>query len=351
MARSLNEQLLDIAILRQIGLERYANTLVRQVQSPLEASQADLAARLRYRLDLESITTGSRGPWTVARLQPILAECERANEDAYGAIFRSYLRPALLVLATHEVAFWLAVLAAVLRGSWVTWNQPTPPALADRVDYLPADRGRGLTLKQEMAGVARRQWAGIAGAVQVGALDGSSPAAILRKVVGTAAVGYVDGEMQEGRDSIELWTRAGVAHSASTARRAFLGANAHALAGIILVPILDSRTSETCRSIGRPGGIARIQPVEGGDYPPFHLRCRTTPVPYVLRGGGPPEDPVPTAWVRRQSPAVQDAILGRARARKLRAGGKITREAFGEAATGGAWSLDQLDGFGLPAMR
>lgn len=343
---SLNEQLLDIAILRQIGLERYANTLVRQIQDVLASHQVDLAARLRYRLDLEALS-GARGPWTVARLQPLLAELERSNVDAYGAILRSYLRPALLVLAAHEVAYWLAVLGGVLERL-ATWSQPDPGELADRLDHLPVDPERGLTLEQEMEGAARRQWAGIVGAVQLEALAGRTPAAILRQVVGTQDAGFEDGEMAAGRDSVELWTRAGVAHSASTSRRAFFEANAHGLAGIVLVPILDNRTSPTCRKIGKPGGIARIQPLTGGRYPPFHLRCRTTTSPYVHRGGGAPEEPAPGALVTRQSLPVQDAILGRDRARKLRAGMKLSREEFGARASGGAWSLERLDGFGLP---
>lgn len=80
------------------------------------------------------------------------------------------------------------------------------------------------------------------------------------------------------------------------------------------VSILDSRTTDICR--GRHG---RVYEYGKGPRPPAHYNCRST----IVGISGVEAFPVPNsfyAWLKTQPVAIQNDMLGRARAKDLRSG-------------------------------
>lgn len=79
-----------------------------------------------------------------------------------------------------------------------------------------------------------------------------------------------------------------------------------------IVAVLDSRTSVTCRVLnGTVGKYLTMQ------QPPYHFNCRSVVIPFV---GKAPESESYADWINRQPPEVQDAAVGKTRAKLLRDG-------------------------------
>lgn len=145
--------------------------------------------------------------------------------------------------------------------------------------------------------------------------------------------------------------RTGYNHTVNQLRVEMMGRNSHLFRGVIWISILDFRTTLICSSrsrgmwdatTGRPLPESPLQAKYPGP-PPAHFSCRSQVYPLtraprdIGRMGGdevqgaldsltddqralltpdPPDDETYTQWLRRQSAAVQNEVLGPAR-RKL----------------------------------
>ena len=116
---------------------------------------------------------------------------------------------------------------------------------------------------------------------------------------------------------------------------------------LIHTSVLDSKTSFIC--LGRHGlrftsdthePIGHSIPYLGGV--PYHPNCRSS-FQTGLRNGGPIPDANVSAWLRRQSTARQDEILGPTRAQMFR-DGRLTARQLLESVTGRPLTLEELDG-------
>lgn len=76
--------------------------------------------------------------------------------------------------------------------------------------------------------------------------------------------------------------------------------------------VIDSGTTDICRKRNR-----KVYTYGSGPYPPAHVGCRSTTVPY--RGGEPHTETLYT-WIKRQKPAFQDFALGKQVAEAVRSG-------------------------------
>ncbi len=213
----------------------------------------------------------------------------------------------------------------------------------------------GARLSEEIAAIARRQSALIAKALSkatgldVKALDERAPEKIIRstKTAGRTLAQHLARQQRLIERQIERQTKLSLQLGESPAqlmrrlqryvfaparRRAETLAQTHvnAIANRVqlltmqksgtssryrLVVTLDSRTSIICLSYAAEGKVYRYG---DGPVPPFHPRCRTIISPVI--SGDDSEPPDAERWLKRQSKAVQDDILGHSRAELWRSG-------------------------------
>jgi hypothetical protein len=115
--------------------------------------------------------------------------------------------------------------------------------------------------------------------------------------------------------------------------------NDHLVKAVMMIAVLDDRTTAFCRGID-----GQVFPVDEGPRPPFHWRCRTTVVPVLtsweelglekptdrqrqVLTGETPERLTYADWLRRQTEEVQNRVLGPKRAEMYRSG-RITIDKF-----------------------
>lgn len=149
--------------------------------------------------------------------------------------------------------------------------------------------------------------------------------------------------------------RTGVNHVSTTVRMQTLEANKKIFDGYEWVSTLDSRTSLICAS--RDGVIYPFKPES--PRPPAHFGCRSTLIPKVksrynllrdVDGDRPsvgPDGPKQVSakttysgWLRKQSAAFQDEVLGPTRGKLFRQGGLSLTHFVDE--RGEAYSLERL---------
>ncbi len=192
-------------------------------------------------------------------------------------------------------------------------------------------------------------------------------AQIIRELRGTKINGYADGLMQGSRRDIEAVARTALGHMAQFTQNRFVEANQDIIKCVVWCATLDTRTSPPCRA--RDG--KQYTPVEhkpighsfqwGGGPGGYHWRCRShqttvlksnkelgIDVPDVVMKDGTrasmdgqlPADVTYSQWIKKQSAARQDEVLGATRAQMMREG-KITPEQL-YGSKGEYLTLDQL---------
>ena len=178
------------------------------------------------------------------------------------------------------------------------------------------------------AGTERR----VREAVMQGYVDGRGALEIARDLRGTR---NRRGILSMSARGAEAMVRTAMNHTASVARAETYKANP----SIRLeqwVSVLDHRTTAICRS--RDGNF---YPVGKGPRPPAHIACRSTMVPVTSRNKARLENrQTYDGWLRAQSAATQDDILGKAKG-KLYRKGELSVDRFVNRA-GQEYTLDQL---------
>jgi hypothetical protein len=149
---------------------------------------------------------------------------------------------------------------------------------------------------------------------------------LTQRVRGTQAQGFNDGIMARARqDATRLLTTQMT--NAVTEARMVVGDRNPARLIAIHQSVLDSRTSYVC--LARNGlkytlrehdPIGHTIPYLGG--PPFHPNCRST-MAVVMENGGAVAQESTAQWLQRQGTTVQDELLGPTRAKLFRSG-KLT---------------------------
>ena len=339
---ALTDDLLAVQVGHQIGLHRLATGLVQKIVALLNRTDADLVRRIE-RSQTEA------GNWTAERIARLLEDVRRINVEAYRAIQRQ-LTGDLQDLAEYEVQYQMELFEHTVPVE-LNWRTPTLPQLRAAVNSRPF---QGSLLREWVAGMEQGRARRLREAIRIGYVEGETVQQLVRRVRGTQAAGYSDGVLAVSRRSAETIVRTAVAHTATAAREVLYETNADLIKGVEWVSTLDLRTTPVCRA--RDG---RVWPPGEGPRPPAHLNCRSTTVP-VLKSWrdlgidleeAPPgtrasmngqvaADLTYGEWLRRQSAAVQEDVLGVAKARLFRAGG-LTMDRFVDS-TGRAYTLAEL---------
>lgn len=321
--------LVEAATRHQVFLERMKAGEVNKIEPYLR----EIDRIIRDRLSRDSITDYSR-----KRLEQLL---ERIDGTLL-AIYQRYLKELnadLVDLAEYEAAFEARSLDKVLVN--IAAVVPTLNAVRAAISAEPLQitgASGGKLLEPFLRDWTRSEVDAVTGAIRLGYTQGRTNAQIIQDIRGTKALNYADGLLAVTQRHAEAIVRTAVQHAANTARYQTWQANDDVVTGYRIVATLDSRTSQTCRSLD-----GKTFKLGHGPTPPFHVRCRTTTAAelddrfkFLAEGatrsskdGYINADTSYYTWLKGQSAAFQDEALGPTRAQLFRKGG-LTSDRFAE---------------------
>jgi hypothetical protein len=339
---TVNEALQDAEVGHQVDLQRYSNGVVRRMSALLARTDSDLFQELT--LALNNLPPGS---FTVERLDAMLGSVRQLNLQAYLQL-ELELTAELREFAAYESGFQLRLFEAVIPAQ-IQVHVAIAPVAAEQVfaaAYAQPFRGRLL-----------REWASSLGAdkaqrirdtLRIGFVEQQTIQQMVQRVRGTRAKGYGDGVIEIDRRNATSVVRTAISHTAAVAREKFYENNTKIIKSIQWCATLDARTTlEFCAPRdGKQYTPEKHKPI-GHNFPwgsgpgRIHWNCRSSSVPITkswkeLIGadlpefapstrasmdGAVPADTTFSAWLKRQSAARQDDVLGPVRGQLFRDGG------------------------------
>lgn len=335
---SINERLGDAAIDHAVDLAQYSAGVVRRILALLNRTDKDLAEQLA--LSLSRLDPAS---FTVERLDAVLLNVRSLNLQAYQRV-EVALTEELRSLSETELAYQQTVLPSVGIPNSVSFSS----ASAGQVYAASMSRPfQGRLLKEWAKSIEADRMTHIRDTIRMGYVEGQTNDQIIRRIRGTRANGYSDGILEIRRRDAEAVVRTAVMHTAAGARDEMLSQNQDVIKAIIWVAALDTRTSEKCRIRDRK----LFDPVDhkpiGHSVPwlagpgRLHWRCRSTAVavvkslsalsgipgmpdwPVGMRSSMDGQVPAETSygqWLKKQSAARQDQVVGEVRGKLMRQG-------------------------------
>lgn len=382
MPKSANQEILDAVIRHQIYLLRYSGYVRNRIHAVLDSSERDLAAEIRYRFG------GVASPKTQAqfkRMQALLAAIDAIRLDSWEQATK------LLLEQMEELAYAEPIQLQTLY---------TTPLPVQVTTVLPSTQFlRSVALSRPFEGRVLRDWAKrmadedlkrIGNAIQAGMVAGEDMNTIVRRVIGTRALNGSDGMTEMTRRQVTSVVRTAVQHVSNGARDGFFDANKELFAEEQFVATLDSRTTPICRGLdGKRFKVGK------GPRPPLHFNCRSVRVAVidgVFAGSRPAKPtterllvqeyarsrgltgvrdrdglprgtkgdydawkrkrirelvgPIPASetyqtWLKGQSVAFQEEVLGKEKAKLFRNGG-LTLDKFVDLNSGREFTLKEL---------
>lgn len=335
-----SEVLRDEEIAHNEALQRYANGVVRRVVALLNRTDADIVAALQTALERMPAAV-----FNVERLDALLASVREINTAALASI-------------GDELATEMRALVAAEAGfQFELFEDAVPAQVRATVGIAQVNAGevyaaalsrpfQGRLLREWMASIDTQRAARVRDAVRIGYVQNETVDQIVRRIRGTRANGYADGLLEIDRRSAEAVTRTAIAHFAGFTRDRFMQANEAIVASLAWTATLDTRTSPICRVRDgkRYTADARHRPIGHslawlGGPGLAHWACRSTAAP-VLKSwrelgidaddvdaetrasmdGQVPAETTFGEWLKRQSAARQDDVLGPTRGALFRRG-------------------------------
>lgn len=324
------EKLIDITVIHQIGLQRYSNTVLRNILSTLRQMTRDIEAKIALGLPAEENQEPSPDS---LRLRTLLDQVRQTQIEAHGVV-RARLDEGWDGAVEAEAAFVRRT--AELATANITIG--TDAALAT----VSAPQLKAAVMSRPMAGKYLRDWAAkldaddrdrAAQQIRMGYLQGESVPQMVRRVR-TAA--------KTTERAAEALVRTSMTHINGRAVAENAKANPHLFERYQWISVLDNRTSAICRSLA-----GRTYQHGNGPLPPQHVNCRST-IYSLVRGVAPSDDLGFKDWLKRQSAADQRDVLGPARYKLWKQGG-IDVDRFVQ--DGRQLTLDQLKARDAEAFR
>lgn len=384
-----NEKILDRYIRHQTYLLRYAGGLRNQILPMLAGTEKKVYnAIIEWvaKADGNRTLTGASGRKWQRDFERVL---NRIRQPAWNAI-NATIATQLKELAVAEAATG----AVIIEGSLpVVIGMALPPA-EQLVSIVNSQPFEGRTLKGWLKKTKEADIQLMLTSAKIGIVQNQTPTQVARDIIGTKAAKYKDGKARKAFRNIESVILTLTNGIQNEAKQALYEANKDIIKEELYVATLDVRTTIECSA--RDGKVFERGT---GPIPPLHFRCRSLRVPYLnpdnLRNRG--FDPttekellseyakqsgtakvisrgslarghktkfdqfsrkrkrelvgqVPAVtnyndWLKNQSKAFQEQVLGITRAKIFRTG-KVRLDKF-VAREGDILTLDQLRGKGL----
>lgn len=359
MALTVNERLLEAAIAHAVDLQHYGTGVVRRMLALLNRVDADLMVQITAAL--ERLPAES---FTVERLEQLLYSVRALNAQAYAGV-KLELPEELRKFTTYEVGYQHQLFTSTLPAQVVAQVGVATVEAEAVYSAAMARPFQGVLLREALDGLEAGRAKLIRDTIRMGYVEAQTTDQIVQRLRGTRAKGYSDGLLELPRRHIEAITRTALSHTAGVTRDRFNEANGDLIKAVGWASTLDTRTTEICMlrdgkryTPGAHKPIGHSLPWLGGPGR-AHWNCRSCSVPVTKswRELGIPIDDMPAgdrasmdgqvpaettygAWLKKQSAARQDEVLGATRGKLLRDGG-LTVDRF--ATDKGRWlSLDEL---------
>lgn len=364
---TVNEVIQDETIAHQEAMQQYSLGVVRRIIALLNRVDADLAAELVKALDRMSADS-----FTVERLEALLSSVRQLNAQAYEQV-AAELGQDLQDVAAQESQWQFDLFDRVL---------PEPVKVRFPIARVTPQQAYAAAMSRPFQGRLLRDWVqtveqgrmtAIRNAVRQGYMEGKTVAQIVSDIRGSRANAYADGFLQRPRKDLETVIRTAVSHIAAVSREQFTAANEDIIKAVRWVSTLDTKTSAECRIRDSLRYTAQSHKPIGHKVPwlqgpgRLHFNCRSTDTPVTKSwrelgipidemtaserasmDGQVPADTTYGEWLKRQSAARQDQVLGPERAKMLRDGASM--EDF-YSQTGRWLTIDQLRARDSAAMQ
>jgi SPP1 gp7 family putative phage head morphogenesis protein len=335
---SLNEQILSGVVNHSVDLQRYSNYVVKRAVGALNSVDEDLLAELTK--ELEKV---SPSEFKINRLRTMLSGVREINGAAYqklGAEVEGGVRS----LTETELQFHDSLIIDLMPdGIQLTRIDPDQVVKAMLTNPL-----QGATMSQWAGRLADGRMQRIQDNVVQGYIAGETTDQIARRIRGTRANGYADGIIEVDRHHAATLARTAVNTTANQVREQWVTENSDLIKGVTWVSTLDGRTSPQCQlrdglewdTARKPIGGHKVKYWPGPGQ--LHWNCRSTSSPIVKSwkelgidleevdpstrasiDGQVPKATTYDAWLRTQSVARQDEILGKALADRFRKGESV----------------------------
>lgn len=360
-----NEKYLDAALRHQIGIRRYSSGLTKRIVKLLEQADRDLTRMLRERLKRFE---GKPIDFTSARWVALIRDMKAARAATmkeYRRISREDLQSLGHMEGNREISLLTSAIPVEINFANVS---------ADQLRAIATSRPfQGRLLREWFQRLETKDQSELRRVIQLGMVDGEPVEDIVRRVIGTRRKRYSDGVLSGTRREAQAIVRTAVNHVSNTARNYVWEANSDIVSARIWSSTLDGRTSAVCRDRdGRgtptpgntlPEGVIPLIPVNA--RPPAHINCRSVMIAYIdgvglvgkrpyvtdtrtrrrreidfrrmAREQGRPIQDIRRQWaaenigrvpakvtysdfLRRQSPAFQNEVLGVQKAKWFREG-------------------------------
>jgi len=285
-------------IRHQVGLLRFDRSVARKVKELLDASESDLRRVVRDRLRGQ---TGLETPAQVHRLQQLLKDVRKIRGKSHAEVAVLFQNE-MVKLALAEPAFVAAITETVVPVV-ISTTLPAPELLRSIVTTRPFE---GKVMRQWSKNLAQADLARIEAQIQIGLVQGDSIPEISRRIVGSVNLRGRNGVTEVTRRQAEAIARTATNAIASRARAEFYKANREHFDDELFVATLDGVTTPICRSLD-----GRRFPIGEGPVLPLHFNERSLRVAILDAEalGRRPMKPVTERGLVREFAAQED--LGR----------------------------------------
>lgn len=262
------------------------------------------------RNELLSAQVNNISDLSVRQLQRLIGRIERRTDQTIKPYTKEFIRK-LKLLAEQQAEF-----AADAHNEYRGENiRPASAKIAyEEADSTPMS-ANGSFIDETLVAWVAAYHSRVKNAIQKNWAEGQAVSNTLGVVVGTSRNRFRDGLLY-GITARQATTTINtiVQHVSTSAQIATM--KAAGVKGYRWVSVLDSRTSAVCRSLS--GKFFRLD--QRGPRPPLHPNCRSTIVP-SNSGESNYTEPTYYEWLKKQSPTIQDSVLGETRGRVFREGG------------------------------
>lgn len=269
-ATTVNEVFFDAMIRHQVGLLRLSGGIRKEVHRLLDATEQDMADKIRSRL------AGHKGidsPASVIRLQRLLKSLQSTRLKAWRQVDEVWLKE-IEALAIAEPGITDGVLKTVSPAILET-TLPSSQLLRSIAKTRPFE---GKTMREWSRNIQVADLRRIEDQIKIGMVQGESSQAIARRVVGTARLKGRDGVTQITRNQAAGISRTAVNAISNATRREYWSANDGLFTKELYTATLDNRTTPICQSLD-----GRLFDIADGPIPPLHFNCRSIRVAVIDR--------------------------------------------------------------------
>lgn len=325
------------ALEQSIGNESRHAVMVNRFAGGLHRDFIPYLNQLKQEISLRLLQEDV-GVVTGRKLTSLLRDITKLQQ----AIYKDYtkeLNAQLNLFTENEINFEVDSLNDVNESDSLIFSTPATKQVWSAVNTIPLvfpDSNDNVLLQPFINNWAQSEIRRVSNIITTGFLTGETNAQIARKISGKG--GTLD---KQTRRNNAMITRTATNHVSSTARMETMRGNDDVVIGYEWVSTLDSRTTTECRSLD--GKVFKWSD-SYKPLPPFHIGCRSTTAPVVdqryrlddsdskraSRGSSGPRqtnaDTTYYSFLKKQSVAFQNDVLGPTRAKLLRDGGLNAEE-------------------------